>query len=294
MVTKSLRKRPIIWFSFLSVLITYVIGIPALIALSPLDEALGLREETLSGAIMRGGPTIAGFIILAAVAGIKGFRVWLAQLFRFNVHPGYYIILYASAVVIFGGSVVLALNDHAAITDAANQVESTGGGALIASYVKELAYITVTNGEETGWRFVMLGLLLVHMRLFPATIILSIVWAFWHFPIFLLQDQLAFFLPLIPIAFCLAVIYGWLYKATHSLLLPILAHGATNATTYTFEREFPELNARLEAVGPLGDWYFAAVAGAVALIIIVFNHRLFFGPVKTKAGEDWAARDAAM
>src|SRR5437763_97226 len=97
-----------------------------------------------------------------------------------------------------------------------------------------------------------------------------------------------------PIVFiCLgwAVLYGWLYLRTRSLLAPILAHGLANATFYTFENQFPLLSQAYDARAPLGDWLFAAVGVGLAVMVLILDRKLFFGPRALLSAEDWVEPD---
>ncbi|MEQ1617034.1 MAG: type II CAAX endopeptidase family protein [Terricaulis sp.] len=283
-----IRKRPIISFTLLVFFITYAIGLPWLFLTQELEQSLGLREELLSLAWMRAGPTIAGLIVVAIVAGRMGLRTWLSQLLRWRVHPGYYLAIILIVLLPFLASIaVVPLSTPiAASPDLAHGRDWAAIGWL---YLQEIAYITVTNGEETGWRFALLGLLLARMRLFPAVLIVGVIWAAWHGPAFFLFDQASVWFPLIGICLGWSVLYGWLYLRTGSLLLPVLAHGAANATFYTFERHFPGLSEAYDAYNPMADWGFAAFGLALALVVLTLDRRLFFGPASYRDGEHWAA-----
>ena len=283
-----IRRWPASWMILLAFLITYAVGIPAMIALKPVEANLGLREEWLSLMVMRWGPTLAGFIVLAAVAGRKGFRVWLAQLLRWRVGLGYYLFIYLAALAIFAASVILTL---AMVPIPPSPLEGVRPALDIAGYyLSEIAYITVNNGEETGWRFVLLGLLLNRMRLFGATFLVGIAWVLWHLPMYMLGGGgLPMFAPFIVNGLCLSVILSWLYKETDSLLLPILFHGAVNATTYAFLHEGGGFAQALDASGPLGEWLYAAAILPVAGAILLLKRRLFFDAPSFPEGENWAA-----
>lgn len=287
---RILRRWPA-WSMFtLALLITYAVGIPLAMALGPIEASLGLREELLSLWVMRWGATFAGFIVLAAVAGRCGFGIWWRQLLRWRVPAGYYAILYVAALLLFAASLTLALGPRQVASASAD----IPGLALLRSYLGEIAYITLTNGEETGWRFVLLGLLLARMRLFEAALLSGAAWVLWHLPMYVLMGGggLPMFLPFVGIGIGLSIILAWLYKATDSLLLPILFHGAVNATTYTFERHFPALAAALDAQGPLGEWMYAAALAPVMLALLWFRRDLFFGPVRQRDDEDWVSCNA--
>lgn len=289
---RILQCWPALSMFVLAMLITYPVGIPLAIALGPVEASLGLREELLSLWVMRWGATFSGLIVLAAVAGRCGFRVWLTQLFRWRVSLGYYLFIYGAALILFTASLALSLGR----TQLALASPNAHGFSLFFSYLSEIAYITLTNGEETGWRFVLLGLLLTRMRLFEATLLSGAAWVLWHLPMYIVMGGggLSMFLPFVGIGIGLSVLLSWLYKATHSLLLPILFHGAVNATTYTFERHYPALAEALEARGPAGEWMYAAALLPVVLTVLWLRRDLFFGPVTVPAEENWTSCRSAV
>lgn len=286
-MSRLLRRWPATSLIVLALLITYVIGFPLAIVLKPVEVALGIREELLSLWVMRWGATLAGFIVLAAVAGRRGFSVWLKQLVRWRVPVGYYAFIYAAALVLFVASLALSFGLFPPKSAASPEISIP---KVFVSYIGEILYITVTNGEETGWRFVLLGLLLTRMRLFPAALLVGCAWVVWHLPMYLWMGGggLPMFAPFVFIGLGLSVLLAWLYKATDSLLLPILFHGAVNATTYTFERHFSHLATALEALGPVGEWMYAVALAPPVLTVLLVKQRLFFGQPQFREGENWA------
>lgn len=288
-MTRLLRHWPATSLVVLALLVTYAIGLPLAIVLGPVEAALGIREELLSLWLMRWGPTLAGFIVLAAVAGRQGFGVWLRQLVRWRVPAGCYVFVYSAALLLFVASLVLSLGWSAvgaALPPAASLPE------LSVAYAGEIIYVTLTNGEETGWRFVLLGLLLTRMRLFPAALLAGGAWVIWHLPMYLWLGAggVPMFAPFVFVGLGLSILLAWLYKATDSLLLPILFHGAVNATTYTFERYFDALADALEGRGAVGEWMYVAALVPVVLAVLWSQRRLFFGQPIFRHAENWADR----
>jgi len=86
--------------------------------------------------------------------------------------------------------------------------------------------------EEPGWRGCLLPLLTPRFGLWGPALIIGLVWAIWHLPLYLLVQEL-------PANVCLAacveivamsVVMAALYRAAgNSLRLPILFHGSWNA-----------------------------------------------------------------
>jgi len=93
----------------------------------------------------------------------------------------------------------------------------------------------VQAGEEIGWRGYALPRLADRMGLGAASLVLGVIWASWHLPIFFLFPQADTFGQSFPVYLAqvtaISVIVAWLYARTHgSLLLVMLLHAAVNNT----------------------------------------------------------------
>ena len=92
----------------------------------------------------------------------------------------------------------------------------------------------VQAGEEIGWRGYALPRLSDRLGLAPASVILGIIWASWHLPLFFVPASdthgQSFPLFLLQVT-ALSVAMAWLYWRTGgSLLLVMLLHAAVNNT----------------------------------------------------------------
>lgn len=93
----------------------------------------------------------------------------------------------------------------------------------------------VQAGEEIGWRGYALPRLAQRYGLAPASVILGVIWASWHLPIFFLFPESDTFGQSFPLYLlqvtALSVAAAWLYWRTDgSLLLVMLLHAAVNNT----------------------------------------------------------------
>ncbi len=92
----------------------------------------------------------------------------------------------------------------------------------------------VQAGEEIGWRGYALPRLSDRFGLAPASVILGIIWASWHLPLFFVPagDTFGQSFPLYLLQVtALSVAAAWLYWRTEgSLLLVMLLHAAVNNT----------------------------------------------------------------
>jgi uncharacterized protein len=92
----------------------------------------------------------------------------------------------------------------------------------------------VQAGEEIGWRGFALPRLTQKFSLPMSTLILGVIWASWHLPLFFVRGadtfKQSFPLYLIQVT-AVSVVLGWLYWRTQgSLLLVMLMHAAINNT----------------------------------------------------------------
>ena len=187
-------------------------------------------------------PTIASFIALKQSGQSKNCVDWLKSIFDFKHKPVIYLVIIASSVV----SLVL--------------------GCLISGYEQALplyfiviqipAMIFGGGLEELGWRHVLQPELDKKFNFIVSTIIVNIIWWFWHLPLFYIsgvwqfgRSFAIFGISITGISFVLAAIK----KKTGSTWLCVLFHACTNAWATIYL---------------VNDSTLGTIAGAVALIII--------------------------
>jgi membrane protease YdiL (CAAX protease family) len=90
----------------------------------------------------------------------------------------------------------------------------------------------VQAGEEIGWRGYALPRLAARFGLGGASLLLGLIWAFWHLPQFFIPEADTYgqsFLVFALQVTALSVAMAWLYARTNgSLLLVMLMHAAVN------------------------------------------------------------------
>ncbi len=120
-----------------------------------------------------------------------------------------------------------------------------------ASILYEFVYMLFLGGplqEEFGWRGYALDRLQARYTAAKASVILGIVWALWHLPLFFAGEMSIqykiqnVFTSVILIAF-LSILFTWIYNNTGgSILAALLFHTTLNLSTY---RLFPVLETRI-------------------------------------------------
>ena len=127
-------------------------------------------------------------------------------------------------------------------------------------------------GEEVGWRGYALPRLATHLGLGGASVLLGVIWALWHLPLFFLHgsgsDGQSFPIYLLHVT-ALSVAMSWLYwKTEGSLLLVMLMHASVNNTTGIVPAAAPNAVAPMSFEGTVVAWVTVGVSSAVAALLL--------------------------
>jgi membrane protease YdiL (CAAX protease family) len=135
----------------------------------------------------------------------------------------------------------------------------------------------LANGEEMGWRGYVLPRLRTRHDALTASLILGLIWGFWHLPKYLgLESSGSFALGMVKV-FGDAILYTWLTNnARGSLLLVTIFHAAGNTAAF-----FLPLTNALS-----GSNMGAQVIAAILVDVVAFLVVAVYGP----AHLSWAGR----
>jgi membrane protease YdiL (CAAX protease family) len=172
------------------------------------------------------GVCLAGSGAAVAESGRAGVRELLAQVFRWRVRPSWY------AAALFGSAVLplLALLLGLILGNASPQLPSAA--SLPSFPFLLMALFVPALFEEIGWRGYALPRLQGRMGLLAASLVLGVIWAGMHLPLWLLPD-FGFAEQSVPLyvvqVTAVSVLLAWTYDGTgRSVLLSGLAHAAIN------------------------------------------------------------------
>jgi uncharacterized protein len=173
-------------------------------------------------------PALVAIGLTAVRDGREGVRQLLSRIARWQVKTRFYLFAVSYLAVIKLTAAVL----HRAVLGAWPVFGDTPlplmlGAILVSTWVQA--------GEEVGWRGYALPLLTASFGLGGASVVLGIIWAVWHLPLFFIpgtgSDGQSFPIYLLHVT-ALSVAMGWLYwKTNGSLLLVMLMHASVNNTT---------------------------------------------------------------
>jgi uncharacterized protein len=208
------------------------------------------------------GPLLSGFLMVGATEGKAGVRHLWRRMIQWRMAWYWYAFaLIAIPLIRTLGAVVL--------PGVLGTVRVGGLEASLSTYLTLLPITILVSGlaEEPGWRGFALPHLQERYGPLPGTIILGILWAIWHFPLFLTSwtanGGLLQIIEFTGTATTIAVIITWVFNNTRgSLLIAMLLHGAVDAYSPAILFADPQLNTLLH---PLIGF------GAVALLLIVLT-----------------------
>jgi membrane protease YdiL (CAAX protease family) len=130
------------------------------------------------------------------------------------------IVWYLAALFLPGGIFVLAAAAWNALGHAEPLIYPPDNAAFLA------AAIVFPFGEEVGWRGFALPRLMKTRGPLAASVIIGVVWTFWHVPMLTLQGvRPVFYFAFVPFMVGGSILFTWIYGHTRgSLLLAVLTH----------------------------------------------------------------------
>ncbi len=199
--------------------------------------ALGARDviPTLPGITVIGtfGPLVSAVILTAQESGRAGLHSLLSRVLRWRVAPIWYAVAILGPLVITLGAMVLEVAVLGSQPPSLGLLVGELPSTLLTILVNGVyMLIFVTLGEEVGWRGYALPALQARYSALLASVILGVLWALWHLPVFFNPDtsysNLSFFM-FLPFIVLIAVIMTWLFNSTGgSVLMVMLFHAILN------------------------------------------------------------------
>lgn len=223
-----MKKYSLLIFFLLTFALTWAMWVPA----SLINAAGGtsvLGPDSPVGQLARWAPGIAAIILTAIIAGNKGVGELFRPLKIGRVHPGWYIfaLLFQPVLFIVARWIDSSFGNTYEIISPLTTVDAP------LTFVVPVVIITAIPGafmEELGWRGFALPRLQNKNNALFASIILGLIWGFWHIP------SMTYFgganarnitwavLNFIPAT----LLFTWLFNNTKgSLLLVTLSHAST-------------------------------------------------------------------
>jgi membrane protease YdiL (CAAX protease family) len=257
--------RALLTFFAATYFLSWICFITAGILLRDASVATGFARLSgplfLLGALM---PSLVALAQTAQVDGSSGVQALLRRILRWRVRARWYVFAIAYMAVI---KLAVALA-HRIITGAWPRFGQESWLIMAAS----IAVSTwVQAGEEIGWRGYALPRLAALFGLARASLLLGVIWACWHLPLFFVagvdKSGQSFPLYLLQVT-ALSVAAAWLYWRTDgSLLLVMLMHAAVNNTKDIVPSALP---------GATNPWSFSASLVGWMTVVLLWVPAAYF------------------
>jgi membrane protease YdiL (CAAX protease family) len=159
--------------------------------------------------------------------GADATHALLSRLFQWRVRARWYVF----ALTFMAAIKLLVAVAHRAIAGAWPRFGPEPWYVIVGATLLSMLVLG-QSGEELGWRGYALPRLATHFGLGGASVLLGLMWALWHLPLFFMPgiDKTGQSFPLYVLQVtALSVAMAWLYAHTDgSLLLAMLMHAAVN------------------------------------------------------------------
>ncbi len=229
--TESLLRRfPLIAYFTIAYLTTWILLVPLALAARGVVAWHLPAAWHASGAL---GPVFAAYLVTRADGGTPAVRAWLSGLSRWRVHPGWWLFALGSPLALYVASVGLVRLAGGPWPDLARlSLPAYANRAWLVDllFVGTFAY---GFGEEPGWRGFALPRLERRLGPLGATLVLTPLWAIWHWPAFFYRPSYQGGMPTV-VGFLFGLLAGaivltFLYDGTRgSVLLVAVWHALIN------------------------------------------------------------------
>jgi membrane protease YdiL (CAAX protease family) len=167
------------------------------------------------------GPSLAGLAVVAFFSRRQGFRAWLGRCL--NWRTGWH--WYALAFLVPPGAMVCALVVNTALGGATPVLPGADKLPLVIINFGLVLLVGGPLGEEFGWRGFALPALTARLGWRAASLIIGVVWAAWHLPLFFMagtaQAQMPIALFMINIT-ASSVAFSWLFARSGRSVWPVI------------------------------------------------------------------------
>jgi membrane protease YdiL (CAAX protease family) len=228
---------PVLWFFVFAYVITGVGMCVNFLAFRRLPGGTPINSQTLpwlpyAPYVLWAGPCLASLLMTLFLYGLRGVGRLAFRLSPWSVGRAWPVL--AVCLLLPLGVAVLPVKILAALAVSVPHMSWEGWPHYLYGAVIGQGLIGPGLFEEIGWRGFALPHLQRRYSALVSSLIIGLVWAFWHFPnfFFFTPSMLAVF---VPMGIVMSVIYTWVYNSTGgSLFAVVVLHGATIASGKLF------------------------------------------------------------
>ena len=222
------------------------------------------KDGSLLWAFLIWGPFLGGALVTTIADGRRGVRTFFGRIVRWRVGIQWYAI--ALLLPPLFKLVAAGLNIIISGAKFPANIQWISQSDLIFSIIMAVFFISL--GEEPGFRGFALPRFMTKYSALAASLIVGVLHAIWHIPLFLTGDDA----PVATIAIIISgsVLFTWLFNRTNeSVLIAMLLHSSVDISADFFRPLFTGASARSYEA-----WYIALYVALAVLLLILTGREL--------------------
>lgn len=224
------RTRPVASFCVLAFALSWIVWIPGT-----------LWVESSPAAVMLGsfGPAVAAAVLVKARG--QSVRAWVRDMARFRVGARWWLIALGLPILVAGANA-------AVFAVFVGDLDFSTLPRRVGLWASNLVPVMLLGGgnEEPGWRGYALPYLQRSHDALTASLVIGVMWAAWHLPLFVLPGGYYAGRPFhlyLPMVASISVILTWQYNSTDgSVPVAMLSHAGFNTASALIPISFGALN----------------------------------------------------
>lgn len=186
--------------------------------------------SAILGILASFGPSVAAIVVTAVRA--TGVRSFLMRSYNWRVSWVWYAIAFLLPALVMS----IALGLHVLLGGILPHSLAFGRWRLAIVNFILILLIGGPLGEELGWRGYLLPRLQARFNAFWSSLILGIIWASWHLPLFWIPGTVQHQLPIVLFylnTIALSILFTWLWQHTQgSVVIAIVFHTGINGWSW--------------------------------------------------------------
>ena len=274
MLRSLIAKRPLGSFVVINYLISWSFLYPCYQAILNAEEGT-FPPLALIGLVGAFGPTLAAIIIEGVQNGKQGVKALLRKAVIWRVSWYWYLFVLLVPMALYGAA-VWSSGLFGFQLGPSNMQE--GLGSVIPFFLLALPFGPMA--EELGWRGFMLPRLLQKYDLWRSSLLVGLVWTFWHIASFTFPgaaipsvfevDAWTILLYLFHVCSTTLLMTYVFLKTRGSVLIAILFHAALNACSNVLLTVFPQVESNVPQRETICIAHIVLIT-AVAVVLLLFR-----------------------